>query len=248
VTFSRRPLWLSRTSCVSCGPRMYGPERGEHSLRPPRVAFPAVAALAAVAVMLTGCQSSGTHLQSAPPSTTVSAPPSSSATPSSNASTPSASTSTSQKVVQFPTPTVTPPAQDAVAAYIAATNLSAEIDRDPAHADVAKFDQYVTGDAKTQIDAVYASQKREGVAFRGTPAAPRLKVFGASPMTVTLGNCPLPSKRDPYTMYHVKTGQPVPTPTLNPPPPYQLVATMSLVDGHWKVSRIIQDPSRTCKG
>jgi len=93
---------------------------------------------------------------SSPPTISSSAPPSSSPT--------------------ISTPSVTPPAQDVVDAYIAFYGLSTSADKNPANADIAQLDRYLTGKAKTLYGGVYAGMKADGVAYQGTPDAPRVKV------------------------------------------------------------------------
>ena len=151
-------------------------------------------------------------------------------------------------VPRIPTPTVTPPAQGAVAAYIASVNAGVAIDLDPAHTNIAALDNYLTGEAKNEIEGNYATMKKDGLAYRGTPATPRVRVLSVvSPSTILLGNCPLASKTDPFIQYYIKTGRPVPaTTTPSPPPPYLLLLNMTIVSGHWKLAKLVQDRSRTC--
>jgi hypothetical protein len=221
-------------------------------LRPPRSVLGILAAVAAATAVLAGCHSSGTHLQSvapASPSSVVS--PASSATPaSSSRSATSATPSSSQSVTQFPTPTVTPAvAQGAVNAYLAGVNAANYVDRDPAHVPLAKLDQYLTGDAKALFDSAFANMKKAGLAYRGTPDTPRVRVLAViSPTQVALSDCPMPSPTDPYTQYNVRTGRPVPVTTPTPPPPYRLLLNMTLVDGQWKLAGLDPDRSRTCTG
>jgi hypothetical protein len=202
--------------------------------------------------VLTSCQSSGTHLQSVVPTPTTSAvsTATSGTSPSSSSTTPAA-TSNSPSVVLFPTPTVSPAAaQGAVAAYLALVNATDEIDPNPAHADLAKLDRYLTGDAKTLFDDAYLGMKQAGLAYRGTPDTPRIRVLAVeSPTAILLGDCPLSSTTDPYVQYNVKTGRPVPPATTpNPPPPYLVVLNMTLMNGQWKLARLVPDRSRTCTG
>jgi hypothetical protein len=196
------------------------------------------------AVVLTGAacsSSSGTHTQSLSPSPTDSGslPPSKSTGPSSP---PSSS--------GVATPTVTPPAQDAVDAYIAFYNASTAADRDPAHADLAALNRYLSGKALNLFDGIYASMRKAGLAYRGSPPNPRVKVSSVLGSTaVFLSSCPLASSSDPYVEYHVATGKPVATGTpRTPPPPYLLTLPMKKVAGHWKLTDVLQDTSKTCRG
>jgi hypothetical protein len=119
---------------------------------------------------------------------------------------------------------------------------------DPLHADIAKINQYLTGAALKLFDEQLASMKRSGLAYRGQPAKPRLRVAAAASTTVALASCPLASTTEPFTEYHVATGKPVAVTTRNPPPPYLQAITMRMVGGHWKMADLATDSSKTCKG
>lgn len=208
--------------------------------------FPALPVL--LAVLVAGCGgSSGVNTQvptSTPPMTSSSSPAATAAVSTSRSTTPSSSASA------VPTPKVTGTAQDAVAAYIAFYNASGAADRDPAHADIAALDRYLTGKAKTLFDSNYASMKKSGLAYRGTAPDPRVKVrqiFSAE--SVFLESCPLLSATDPYVEYTVSNGKPVAAGVKrNPPPPYLLILPMVKVGGHWKLSDVVQNTSKTCTG
>jgi hypothetical protein len=200
------------------------------------------------AVLLAGCGSnSGVHIQTPSldpgPSTSASATPSASPTS-------VARTATSSGSLGVPTPSVTAQAQSAVNAYIAFYNASGAADRDPAHADLAALDRYLTGKAKTLFDSNYASMKKSGLAYRGTAPDPRVKVRQVfSGTSVFLESCPLPSTTHPYVEYTVSTGKPVAAGTKrNPPPPYLLILPMVKVGEHWKLSDVLQNTSKTCTG
>lgn len=200
-----------------------------------------------LAAVLAGCGgSSGVHAQaptSEPPMTSTS----SSATAPVSTST---STTPSSSASAIPTPKVTGVAQDAVAAYIAFYNASGAADRDPAHADIAALDRYLTGKAKTLFDSNYASMRKSGLAYRGTAPDPRVKVRQIfSSTSVFLESCPLPSKTHPYVEYTVSNGKPVAAGAKrNPPPPYLLILPMVKVGDHWKLSDVVQNTSKTCTG
>jgi hypothetical protein len=199
-----------------------------------------------VAAVLAGCGgSSGVRTQ-----TPTSDPPLTSS--SSSATAPvstSTSTTPSTSASAIPTPKATGTAQDAVAAYIAFYNLSTAADRDPAHADLAKLDQYLTGRARTLFDGVFQSMKSHGLAYRGTPDVPRLKVGSIlSPSFLFLTNCPAASTRDPFVQYTVSTGKPVASSKPPVPPPWKRTISMKKVGGGWKVSDILVDTSKTCSG
>ena len=200
-----------------------------------------------LAAVLAGCGgSSGVRTQtptSDPPMTS----PSSSATSPVSTSMP---TTPSSSASAIPTPKVTGTAQAAVAAYIAFYNASEVADRDPAHADIAALDRYLTGKAKSLFDSNYASMKKSGLAYRGTAPDPRVKVRQVfSSTSVFLESCPLPSKTHPYVEYTVSNGKPVAAGAKrNPPPPYLLILPMVKVGDHWKLSDVLQNTSKTCTG
>ena len=200
------------------------------------------------AVLLAGCGStSGVRTQ------TPSLDPGQSTSASATASTSTSSvtrTATSSASPGVPTPSVTAQAQRAVDAYIAFYNASGAADRDPAHADIAALDRYLTGKAKTLFDSNYASMKKSGLAYRGTAPAPRVKVREVfSGESVFLESCPLLSTTDPYVEYTVSNGQPVAAGVKrNPPPPYLLILPMVKVGDHWKLSDVVQNTSKTCTG
>ncbi|MDP9093012.1 MAG: hypothetical protein M3N95_08750 [Actinomycetota bacterium] len=200
------------------------------------------------AELVAGCGgSSGVHTQ---------APTSDSPTPSASVTSGSSSTSSStsssaptSSSTTIPTPSVTAPAQDAVDAYITFYGLSTAADKDPANADVAQIDQYLTGKAKTLYDSVYASMKADGVAYRGTPDAPRLKVGSIlSPTFMFLTSCPAPSASDPFIQYKVSTGKPITVTKPPVAPPWKRTISMKKVGSGWKVSDILVDTSKTCSG
>jgi len=199
-----------------------------------------VAMVLVVAAAVTACSKTKTNVQT-PPSATSSA--TTSAVPTSQTPT------SSVPIKPIPTPTVTPSAQGAVDAYIAFYNATAIADRDPAHADLSFIDEYLTGTAKSTVESTYAEMKRQRLASRGTPGDPRVRVSSVlSPVAVMLTSCLTVDREDPYTEYHVDTGSPVAIPTRTPPPPYQLMLTMKLVDGRWKLADVLQDTSKTCSG
>jgi hypothetical protein len=122
-----------------------------------------------LAAVLTGCGGSSGVRTRAPISDPPMSSTNSSATPPASTST---STTPSSSASTIPTPKVTGPAQDAVAAYIAFYNASGAADRDPAHADIAALDRYLTGQAKTLFDSNYASMKKSGLPYRGMAPDP----------------------------------------------------------------------------
>ena len=213
--------------------------RGDRPVVRRRLAVSVAAVLAAVMVLGACGGSSGTHTQS------FSMPPSSS-----SSATPSAASSSSSPspTSSFSTPTAAPAAQPAVDSYIALYTLIGTDDRDPAHADLAKLGEYLTGQALATTVNGYISMKRAGLAYRGTAPTPRLRVaaVGSGSSVVLLANCPKIVTRDPLEQYNVKTGVALPTKKLNPPPPYLQALTMRLDGGRWKLSNIAIDSSKTC--
>jgi hypothetical protein len=199
-----------------------------------------------LAAVLAGCGGSSGVRTQAPTSDPPMASTSSSATPPVSAS---PSTTPSSSATAIPTPKVAGAAEEVVAAYITFYNLSIAADRDPAHADLAKLDRYLTGKAKTLFDGVFRSMKSAGLAYRGTPDAPRLQVGSIlSPSFLFLTNCPAASTSDPFVQYHVSTGKPVAVRKPAVPPPWKRTISMKKVGGEWKVSDILVDTSKTCSG
>lgn len=201
--------------------------------------------VASAASALTACGSTGTHTQDVTPSltgtrSTISTP--------NQPSTSSASTSTTSQSAgrPLPTPSVTPPAQDAVNAFISMLNLYNEASRDPQHARLAEVDRYLTGKAKTIIDSSITSMASSGYAYRGTPDDPRLRVKTSLGSFAQLTSCPAPSPTHPFVQYDVKTGKAVPVPSRTPPPPYLLTITLTNANGSWQVSDILQNAGATC--
>lgn len=194
---------------------------------------------------LAACGSSGPRTQSLSPSPTgVSTGPQSS---DSSSSASSAATKSSPPPTGASTPSVTPPAQGAVTAYITMLNLYNQASRDPKRADTTVLYRFLTGHALNLIKTSLAGMAKHGYAYRGTPADPRVKVrsvLGAS--AVFLTSCPLEASDHPFQEYDVKTGKALPVPSRTPPPPYLLNITVKKVGAQWKVSDIIQSAGATC--
>ena len=200
--------------------------------------------LCLTAALLADCSASnGVHSQtptSDPPSTTsTSASPTLSTRPSNKRpTTPSSG---------IPTPSVTASAQIAADAYIDLANAYNKASIDPAHADIAEINKYLSGKAVTIFDHSISSMKAAGQAYRGTPANPRLRVqtvFSSS--SVFLTSCPAENTGDPFIEYDVATGKALPVAKRNPPPPYLLTLPMQLVGSQWKLVDLIQNQSKTC--
>lgn len=240
------PVTVLTLGQAACHPPNQGGCMASRHTGPARIGFSLLAVFLAV-VLLAGCGgSSGVHTQtptSDSPTPTASSP----SNPSTSASTSTSSSTPTSSIPSIPTPSVTPAAQDAVNAYIAFYGLSTAADKDPANADVAHLDQYLTGKAKTLYDGVYASMKSSGLAYRGTPDAPRLKVgeiFSSTFMFLT--SCPAPSASDPFIQYQVSTGKPVVVKKPPVAPPWKRTISMQKVGASWKVSDILVDTSKTC--
>lgn len=202
------------------------------------------AATVALATILTACGgNSGTHTQSFSPSPSDPVSTSISSAPQSSSSSRSSTSS------GLPTPTVTPPAQGAVNAYIGLQNALSVASRDPKHADLAGVNKYLSGTALTLFDQSLKSMASAGQAYRGTPASPRVTVQSVvSSSFVFLTNCPLASSSDPFIRYDVKTGSAITAPTQSPPPPYLETLPMKKVGSQWKLTDFIQNTSKTCTG
>jgi hypothetical protein len=145
-----------------------------------------------------------------------------------------------------PTPTVTQPAQAAVDAYISAYNLGNQLFLNPATANPGALAEFEMGQALLADTASLKALAKAGIAYRGTPAQPRIKVVTAAGTVVTIADCGLESKTDSYVEYYVKTGALVPQRKLPHPPPYLHAITVSNTGAGWKVADIAVDGSKTC--
>ena len=147
------------------------------------------------------------------------------------------------------TPTVTPPAQNAVNAYIAFVNANDAAALDPAHANLAEVNKYLSGTARKIIDGSFQAMKSAGQAYRGSPPNPRVKVQSVlSSSFVILTSCPLENPTNPSVEYFTATGKLVPVRTRNPRPPYRLTLPMKLTNGQWQLTDILQNAGKTCAG
>jgi len=201
-------------------------------------------AIVASATILAACGGGRTHLQSYTPS-----PTNSTGLPS--ASAPTSSTALSSpapsRLPSIPVPTVTPPAQDAVNSYMGLNAAASAASLDPATADLTALNAHLTGAALALYDTSFANMRTAGLAYRGTPADPRVTVQTiVSPKLIFLTSCPLVASSDPFVQYTVATGKPVPVAARTPPPPYKMTLTMVLRSGSWRLSAVLQDTSKTC--
>jgi hypothetical protein len=219
---------------------------------PRRLHFAVLAASASLALAAcTGGSDSHGGATSPPngrPSTASSAPvraTSNSASSSSLTATPS--TDTTSTAIE--TPTVVAPAQGAVNAYIALTQATVNADRDPQTANLKAIDSYLSGNARSLIIGAISAMAKAHQAYRGEPADPRVKVSSiVNASFVYLSSCPLVSTTDPYTEYDVDTGKAIPVAARTPSPPYLLTLPMKNIDGHWKLTDVLQNTSKTCSG
>lgn len=209
----------------------------------------------AVGAMLlaSGCSSSsGTHTQSVPAtsSSTATSPASVGSRTSSSPTDPSSpSLSTGKSSAPVATPTVTPPAQGAVNAYVASYNAGIAALRDPASADLSWIAKYETGKFRTQDEQSFAYLKAHHLAYRGATPDPNVKVQSVvSPKFVILTSCQIVDRSHPWVQYDTRTGKAVPRGnTRTPPPPYLLQLFMKLDGPEWQVSSVAQDTRKTCK-
>jgi hypothetical protein len=154
------------------------------------------------------------------------------------------------------TPTIDPKAQPAVNAYMNFVAARAEALRSPrklgqSFLSAADFTKFSFDPVRGQANAFIVSLSEAGQLFKGDPGHPRVIVAGieqdAKPYaTVVLKDCPTPTPT--WRIYDAKTGKAM-TMTLPPgtkPTPYLSTIDVIYYQGHWGVSRIDADTSRTC--
>ena len=140
-----------------------------------------------------------------------------------------------------------PAAQAAVDRYMQTLSLLYAIGGDPAHADLSKLNDYLTGQALREEVSGFTAMKQNGLAYRGSQPDPRLKVVSAyAGESVVLSSCPKNAGVDPLEEYVVATGKALPAKTTPPLPPYKSAAIMQQIGGQWKASTITVDGSKTC--
>lgn len=191
---------------------------------------------------LAACSSSGVRTQS--PSPSKASGSSTLVTPSSSAT--SSPTDAPTRTTGFGN------LQPAIDVYVNLTAAYNKALQNPADASPSTFNRFVAGQAKIAFQQSLAQEKAEGKAFRGTPPVNRLVVkssdLTSSVPSVTLENCVLASKTDPWTEYIVATGKAAPTgapPKV--PPPYP--ATIKLFKPNaagWVVTSYTLDGTKTC--
>lgn len=172
----------------------------------------------------------------------------------------SASTSTKGPPT-IPSPSSTPPtswtpppygnAAPAVATYMKLNNASIAAFKNPAHVSAATLDRYLGGQAKLSFDQSLASARKQGIAYRGTAATPRVTVVSAKLDSVlpevVLRDCGLAASSDSYVAYYTATGKPVPTSKPKVPPPYaNTIKVFQPNHKSWVITSFVTDASKTC--
>jgi hypothetical protein len=203
-----------------------------------------IASALTVVTLTAACSSSGTHTQSLSPSAPSKDPTSDSSGVSSSSS-PASPTKKPTKP-SVPTPSVSPAAQPAVDAYVKLYTLTASLYADPAHANTTALGNYESAKLVSNDVATLKQLATDGRAYRGTLPDLRLKVVLTTPTVVTLTNCGLLSKTDPYEQYDIKTGKPISTPKAAVPPPYLKVLTIQHSGQRWLLQSITTNTARTC--
>lgn len=198
-------------------------------------------------VVFVSCQSDGVQLEdltSAAPTTTTG-----------NASAISTSPSALTTATPTPTPQSSTPlsygdARPAVDAYRAMLTAGNAAFRDPKHTNTATIDKYADGEIRYIYRQSLKQARRQGIAYRGTPATPRVTVVsaatGASLPKVVLRDCALSSTDDPWTAYSLATGKAVSAATSKVPPPYANTITVYKTKDRWRVFTVKTDGTRTC--
>lgn len=192
-----------------------------------------VAAVSALG--LAACTSStGTHTQSVPPSASSTPTKPSPPTPPSSSS------------------TVSPQGEAATAAYVEfakASRLAEEAPGDQKRFTAVKA--HAVDPALGNEGVTLFNYQRAGIAFKGQPPAPRVKVKLLGPdtkpyPTATLVDCPTVSST--WMAYDTKTHQVVPIkfPGETAKPPHPTTANLIYYAGRWAVQKITTDVRQTC--
>ena len=164
---------------------------------------------------------------------------------------PAASSATSSS-----TPTIDPKAQSAVTAYldyVTALNQALQSPRKLGQnfAPVDDFTMFAFDPARGQANVFIVSLSEQGQVFKGDPGRPRVRVDTIEPDAkpyprVVLKDCPTPTPT--WRIHDAKTGKEM-TMTLPPgtqPTPYLSTVEVIYYQGHWGVSKINADTSKTC--
>lgn len=210
----------------------------------PRLLAPLAVLVALVVVV--GCQSDSVHAEdptSVAPTITGSGPMTSTPALTSSAPTPPSKSQTS-------TPPTYGDAQTAVDAYLAMLKAGNAAFRDPKHANTTTIDKYADGQIRFIYHQSLERARRQGIAYRGTPATPRVTVVSAATVAslpkVVLRDCALSSVDHPWTAYSIATGTALPPATHKVPPPYANTITVFKTKGSWRVFTVKTDGTRTC--
>lgn len=194
--------------------------------------------IAVSTLILAACSSTGTHVQSPPPSS----PRSSASMPPESSS--AAPTSTS--------PTVSPQEKAATSAYVAFSAASHDAERKPtdgARANALKA--FAVDPALANEGSSLISYATGDIAWGGTPPTPRVTVSAAQPTakpypTVTLKDCPTAAPS--WKPYNIKNHQPVTVtfPGSKAPPPHAVTATVIYSHSRWLVQKTVIEVKETC--
>lgn len=199
-----------------------------------------VVAVSGALVGVAACGSSGVHTQDGPSRSTSSTP------------------GTSQAGTTTPTPQTTwvapayGTAQPAVDLYLQFFDRERAALSDPAHPPADLITQ-LQGQAQLVATGSIADEVKQGRAWRGTAAVPRVLVVsniveaGDLP-AVVLSDCPFNSSTDPWIEYDQATGKQVQDPmTQSPPPPYEITAKLFQPNRQqWVMTSFTVDSSKTC--
>jgi hypothetical protein len=157
-----------------------------------------------------------------------------------------------------PTSTIDPKAQPAVDAYLAYMTASNNALRTPRalgqdFASGADYTKYSFDPERSQFSRFVHQLSSQGLKMAGDPGRPNPKVrsidLAARPSPlVVLTDCPTPAVK--WDAHDVKTGKnmAVPPPAGTVPAPYATTVQVVNYRGHWGVSKITTDSSRTCSG
>ena len=197
---------------------------------------------ACAAATVAGCSSSsGTHVQSVPPTTSQTSSPS---------TTPSASAPTTEPTTG-PVTTGFGAAQPAVDVVVRVQSAYVAAVRHPSSSSSSTFDRYLAGQAKIAFDSSLKSAKSAGVEYRGTPPAPRMRVVSSTKAgslpEIVVENCPLNSTTDPFVAYYTKTGKVAPVSKPKVPQPYAQTAKVFEINGSWVITSFTTDDTKTCQ-
>ena len=168
----------------------------------------------------------------------------------------SVSTATTSSAMSAPKATIDPKAQPAVTAFLNFVAARAEALRNPRKLGqdflpTADFTKFAFDPVRGQANASIVSLSDQGLLFKGDPGHPRVSVNAietdAKPYpTIVLKDCPTPTPT--WRIYDAKTGKDMtlPFPSGTMPMPYLSTVEVIFYQGHWGVSKIDADTSRTC--